>query len=148
MENYNIRQATLADADGLDKCMHKAYSKYSDRIDIKTLPPLNVSYKDEINYFPVWVVEFETQIIAGLILVFDEKEASLANIAIHPDFQGEGLGRLLLEFAEKETLNKGYQELNLATHILFTENVLFYTKQGWMHSGQDENKIYMKKCLK
>ncbi|MHC8515781.1 GNAT family N-acetyltransferase [Sporosarcina sp. ITBMC105] len=147
MINWTIRKADVNDADGFQKCMHKAYLKYSDRIDIQTLPPMNVNYKDEIAFFPVWVVENKHQIIAGLVLVFEEDHASLANIAIEPDFQGKGLGKFLLNFAEQETRNKGYLEMELATHVLFTENVSFYTKQGWILVGQDGTKVYMKKQL-
>lgn len=148
MVNWNIRKADLADADALQKCMHSAYIKYSDRIDTKALPPMTVNYKNEISSFPVWVVEFNNQIIAGLVLVFEDEYASLANIAINPDFQGKGLGKFLLNFAEQEASNNGYSEIQLATHILFTENVLFYTKQGWTLVDQDETKVYMKKRLK
>ncbi|AXI00815.1 GNAT family N-acetyltransferase [Sporosarcina sp. PTS2304] len=148
MISWNIRKADLNDAGELQKCMHKAYLKYSDRINIKTLPPMNVNYKDEIASFPVWIVEFNNQIIAGLVLVFEEDYASLANIAIDPDFQAKGLGKFLLKFAEQETRSKGYTEMKLATHVLFTENVLFYNKQGWILVDQDETKVYMKKYLK
>ncbi|MHA0857913.1 GNAT family N-acetyltransferase [Paenibacillus sp. CMAA1364] len=148
MISWNVRKADLKDAAELQKCMHSAYSKYSDRINIKDLPPMKVNYKDEISSFPVWVVEFNNQIIAGLVLMFKEDYASLANIAIDPEFQAKGLGKFLLNFAEQETINKGYSEIKLATHVLFTENVLFYNKQGWVLVGQDETRLYLKKKLK
>ncbi|ALS78434.1 hypothetical protein AUO94_07045 [Planococcus kocurii] len=148
MTSWNIRKATLTDADELQKCMHSAYLKYSDRININNLPPMNVDYKDEIAFFPVWVVEFNNQLIAGLVLVLEEDYASLANIAIDPGFQAKGLGKFLLNFAEQEIRNRGYSEMKLATHVLFTENVLFYQKRGWVIVDQDETKVYMKKYLK
>jgi len=148
MNNWNIRKANLKDADELQKCMHSAYLKYSDRINVKNLPPMNINYKDEIAHFPVWVVEFNNQMIAGLVLVFEGNSALLANIAINPNFQSKGLGNFLLNFAEQETLKRGYSEIKLATHVLFTENVLFYKKQGWVLVDQDETKVYMKKDLK
>lgn len=148
MINWNIRKAELTDADELQKCMHLAYSEYEDRINVETLPPLNVDYEDEISSFPVWVVEFDNNIIAGLILLFKEDYASLANIAIHPDYQGKGLGKFLLNFAEKEAITKEYSEIHLATHALFTENVLIYKKLGWIVFDQDETKVYMKKYIK
>ncbi|MDP4550641.1 GNAT family N-acetyltransferase [Alkalihalobacillus macyae] len=148
MINWHIRKAELKDADELQECMLLAYSEYEDRINVETLPPLNVDYKDEISSFPVWVVEVNNNVIAGLILSFEEKNASLANIAIHPDFQGKGLGKFLLNFAEKEAITKGYSDIHLATHALFTENVLIYNKLGWVVLDQDETKVYMKKYLR
>ncbi|MGM8212715.1 GNAT family N-acetyltransferase [Virgibacillus sp. W0430] len=147
MDKYAIRKAKLTDAESLEQCMHSAYSKYADRVNVETLPPMRVNYKDEIASFPVWVVEYNTNIIAGVIIVFEKEHASLANIAIHPDYQDKGLGKALLSFVENEVVKKGYSEINLTTHILFTENVLFYKKQGWIQVGNDETKMYMKKYL-
>ncbi len=147
MGSFNIRKADVNDANELQTCMHLAYSVYVDRMNVETLPPMQVDYQEEIEHYPVWIIEFNGQIIAGLILVFEDDYASLANIARHPDFQVNGLGKTLLHFAEKEATNRGYAEINLTTHKLFIENVAFYHKQGWTKVDQDQTKIYIKKYL-
>lgn len=93
VDQYNIRKAELKDAHALNECIYTAYSKYKDRVMLETLPPLQVDYKNEIAKYPVWVIEHNHQIVAGLIMTFSKNTANLSNIAIHPDFQGNGLGK-------------------------------------------------------
>jgi len=145
MNNWNIRKATVKDVNDVEKCMHLAYLKYKDRLDVEKLPPMHVDYKEEILSYPVWVVEVNNQIAGGIVLVFEQDYASIANIALHPEFQGKGIGKFLMDFAEKEAIRRGYTEINLATHILLTENVEFYKRLGWIQVNQDDTKIYMKK---
>ncbi len=47
-------------------------------------------------------------------MMFEKNSASIANIAIHPDFQGQGLGGGLMKFAKTKEKDKGYSELRLA----------------------------------
>lgn len=145
MGKYKVRAAVSTDAAALQRCMYAAYSRYEDRVDVSALPPMQADYREEIDGYPVWVIEHQGQVVAGLIMVFEEKDATLANIAVHPDFQGEGLGKALMDVAEEEARNRGYSELSLATHRLFSENVAYYRRQGWVQTGHNATKIWMKK---
>ena len=127
--------------------MDRAYTKYVDRLDGKRLPPMDVDYEEEIAAFPVWVAESENEIVGGLIVMFEDDYMTIANVAVHPDFQGNGLGRGLLDFAESEAQRRGYAEIRLATHVLLTENVSFYRHLGWSEIGRDDTRIYMKKNI-
>ena len=96
----------------------------------KRLPPMDVNYSDEIRSYPSWVAVFGGKVVGGLFMMFEKNSASIANIAIHPDFQGQGLGGGLMKFAETKAKDKGYSELRLATHILLIENVSLYLYLG------------------
>ena len=63
---------------------------------------------------------------------------TIANVAVHPEFQGQGLGRGLLELGEAEAKRLGYSELCLATHLLLAENLSLYTHLGWSETGRDQ----------
>lgn len=142
---WNIRKGTIDDAKSLKSCMIIAYSKYLNRLNGKTLPPMDIDYEEEIASFPVWVAEFDKEIVGGLILMFEDKYTTIANVAVHPDFQGKGLGRGLMNFAECEAKCRGYSEIRLATHVLLTENISFYLNLGWIEIGRDDTRVYMKK---
>lgn len=146
-KNYIIRDASIEDAAGLNVCMNSAYSKYLDRLSKEQLPPMNINYKDEIELFPVWVAENDGEIVGGLILVFEEDYGAIANVAVRPDFQGYGLGKALLEFAQLIFEDKGYKEMRLATHVLLSENISYYSYLGWEEIDRDENRVYMKKMI-
>jgi N-acetylglutamate synthase-like GNAT family acetyltransferase len=127
--------------------MQLAYSSYIEEMGIR-LPPLDVDYSTEIQNYPTWVVESEGEIVAGLIVVFEEEYASVANIAVRPDMQGQGLGRELLQHAETISTEKAYTEIRLATHIRLVDNISLYKHLGWIEFDRDEYRIYMKKSLK
>ncbi len=147
MKNWKIREANINDENGLKECMISAYTSYVERLKGAFLPPLEADYKEEILNFPVWVVEENNVIIGGLVLFFEKEKASILNVAVHPKAQGRGLGKFLINFAEKEAIKNECVKINLATHILLTENILFYEKLGFEVTDSDENKIYMMKNL-
>ena len=147
MEKWRIRDAIPADAKSLKICMESAYSVYKDRLDPNSLPPLNADYSTEIRNYPAWVVELDNEIIGGLIMTFDDGRASIANIAVKPNFQGQGIGVALMRFAESKAKDQGFSELQLATHKLLDENVLFYEHRGWTQTDQDASKVFMKKTI-
>lgn len=111
------------------------------------LPPMDVDYRSEIEAFPTWVVDIEGEIAGGLIMAFEGDHASIANVAVHPTFQGRGVGGGLMRFAESEAKTRGYSDLRLATHVLLTENVALYLHLGWTEIERDGVRVFMKKTL-
>ena len=146
-KSWTIRKAKISDAEALTSCMQAAYNIYLSRLDGVALPPMIVDYEEEIRSYPVWIAESDKLLIGGLILMAEDKYMTIANIAVHPEFQGNGLGRGLMEFGEKQAKQKGYSEVRLATHILLTENLSLYTHFGWSEIGRDESRIFMKKDI-
>jgi len=146
-QESHIRKAVSDDSEGLQTCMNSAYSGYLERLNGNRLPPMDVDYADEIRNYPTWVFVVNSQIAGGVILAFEDRYASLANIAVHPKYQGLGIGRQLMNFAESMATKKNYSEIRLATHNLLTENVSLYTHLGWVEYDRDDMKVYMKKRI-
>lgn len=144
---WKIRQAKAEDSAGLKACMEAAYAGYLERMDGQRLPPMDVDYLSEIKNYPTWVVESGGAIIGGLIMVFEDDHASLANIAVDPSYQGQGIGGGLIDFAESIAKEKRYSTLQLATHILLTENISLYRHLGWVETARDGAKVYMEKSI-
>lgn len=145
--SWTIRKAVVSDAKALAECMHSAYLIYESRLGGKTLPPMTVDYEEEIRSYPVWVAESDGNLVGGLILMPEDDCMTIANVAVHPQFQGHGLGRGLMALGEAEAKQQGYSELCLATHILLTENISLYTHLGWSETGRDECRVYMRKNI-
>jgi GNAT superfamily N-acetyltransferase len=141
-----LREATLEDAARLRDCMIAAYSGYQERLQGIQLPPLIVDYAAEISNYPTWVADRDGEIVAGLIMTFNSV-AMLSNIAVHPQAQGNGLGRRLLDFAEQQAKEQGFSRMRLATHRLLTENISLYQHFGWELVGQDEERVTMEKSI-
>ena len=145
--SWHIREANVDDADQLKKCMYCAYSVYQARMQGKSLPPMQADYLSEIKNYPSWVVESEGRVLGGLIMMFDDNLATIANIALDPAYQGNGIGGALMKFAEVKAKEAGFTELQLVTHVLLDENLSLYQHLGWVETGRDETRVYMKKEL-
>ena len=143
----HIREATPEDSRSLKNCMDAAYMPYQERMEGVRLPPMDVDYSSEIENYPTWVVESERSILGGLIMVFEDNQASIVNIAIDPKFQGQGIGGDLMNFAESRARENNFSELRLTTHVLLKENISLYRHLGWEETGRDKTRVYMKKKL-
>ena len=146
-ESWTIRKATASDAPALTECMNAAYRGYAERFEGKPLPPMTADYEQEISSYPVWVAESGGVVVGGLVLMPERGHVTIANVAIHPSYQGKGLGRALLTHGEKEAKRAGYTKLRLATHILLVENISLYAHLGWSEVNRDETRVYMEKTF-
>jgi GNAT superfamily N-acetyltransferase len=109
--------------------MVSAYAIFEERLGSVRLPPMNLDYAAEINSYPTWVAVVGRNVVGGLTMVFDDESASIANIAVDPAEQGQGLGGGLIKFAESEAKRRGFSALRLATHVMLTENLSLYRHQ-------------------
>lgn len=125
--------------------MDAAYAHYAARI--ADLPPVSADCAGEIAAFQVWVAEVAGDIVGGLVLVPEDDFMLLANVAVHPDQRGMGLGRAFMTLAEAQAVAQAYRELRLTTHVDMPENVRLYEHLGWQQAGRSGNKISMTKAL-
>jgi len=145
-----IRTGKLSDASAMKSCVEAAYQHYIPRIGKPPGPMLN-DYSEVIRQHQTFVAEQNGQVIGVVVLIQRDAGMLLDNIAVHPDHQGRGLGRRLVEFAESETRKQGYSHLDLYTHELMTENIQIYNRLGYVETHRRlENgyrRIYMQKAL-
>ena len=134
-----IRPATADDAPGLTACIDAAYAPYvAMGLD---LPPVSEGIAADIRDHHVWVAKQSDQIVGGVVLVLGDA-AHLANLAVHPDAGGQGLGQALIATATNAARAAGYDRLYLATHHKMTGTQAFYRRLGWAEAGRDGNKVY------
>lgn len=145
MPGWTIRRAAARDAEALATCMEAAYAPYEKQLG--PLPPLQADYAEEIAGNEVWVAEREGQIIGGLILAPGDGFLTLANVAVHPDSHGKGLGRALIDLAESRASGSGYREIRLNTHVAMADNLSLYTRLGWCERARHGTIVSMKKNL-
>lgn len=129
MRNWTIRRAEHRDANALSSCIDAAYAQYTARI--TDLPPLPANCAEDIAKYQVWVAEFEEDVVGGLVLIPEEDFMRLANVAVHPEHRGTGLGRALIALAETKAVEQGFREMRLNTHVRMPENIQLYTYLGW-----------------
>jgi GNAT superfamily N-acetyltransferase len=146
----NLRRAVPDDARDVARCVHAAYGHYVERIGTQPGPMLD-DYAAVLAREDVHVLERDAR-IAGVVVLMDRDGAMLLdNIAVHPEFQGEGLGDVLLTFAEERVRAKGFAHLDLYTHALMSENIAWYGRRGYAECARVHEKgfhrVYMRKQL-
>lgn len=143
-----LRQATEADLPSIQRVITAAYSTYLSRMG-KPPAPLLRDYGPAIRTGAIWVTGNP---VVGLIVLTQVDDVILIeNVAVHPDQQGSGLGRLLMEFAERQARKRGIQRLALYTNEVMTENQALYAHLGYRVTGRRAedgyHRIYMEKIL-
>lgn len=61
----------------------------------------------------------------------------ILSIAVDPEKQGMGIGRIIMQDVEQDALQKGFAELNLTVHPTNTKAVTFYEGCGWQRVIKD-----------
>lgn len=147
---WTCRRATPQDAEALAGCVIAAYQHYIPRLG-KPPAPMLADYPAAITHCQVWVVDNGGEIIGGLVLIPSGDYLLLDNVAVHPDHQGRGIGRALLELADAQAVAQAYGELRLYTHETMTENIALYTRLGWVETHREQqagyNRVFMRKQL-
>lgn len=89
------------------------------------------------SYLPhseTYIAEFNEKII-GIYVLFpqDQKETiEIKNIAVLPEFQGKGLGKMMLVHAEQISKNMGFRKLRIATANTSIAQLQLYLSRGFM----------------
>ena len=99
----------------------------------------------------VFVIEGDGE-IAGFIVTYPKDNAQfIENVAVHPRFQGQGIGRRMLAFAEAEAFYNDLDKLFLYTNVHMTENLEFYSILGFVETQRITEdgfeRIYFEKRL-
>lgn len=146
-----IRLATAADAHLLDGVAHAAYAKYAPRM-VKAPAPVFYDYAQVVATGQTWALIGDGEVRGMVTLVPNVDHLLFRNLAVLPAFQGKGLGRAALAFAEREAMRLGTPEIRLWTNVHMPENVPFYRSAGFVETHRDEaggySFIYMAKSLR
>ena len=147
---YEIKFAQPQDAEAITNCVDAAYRHYIERMGKKPGPMLD-NYGQMIAEHDVWVIRDDKSVVASLVLMKKDGWLLLDNVAVHPEFQGRGLGKQLCLFAEQRAIEHGFSEIRLYTHETMVENVAIYKKLGYEEFERRHElgfaRIYMRKQL-
>ncbi|MEB2649117.1 GNAT family N-acetyltransferase [Pseudomonas canadensis] len=146
-----MRPATAADVAAIEAIVQAAYSPYIERIGREPGPMLE-DYRQLVQNAGVHVLENAGSVQGFIILLDDGDTLLLDNLAVAPDAQGLGYGRLLMDFAECQALNAGRATIRLYTNEAMNENITLYTRRGYVETHRAEEhglrRVYMTKQLR
>jgi ribosomal protein S18 acetylase RimI-like enzyme len=144
------RRATPADVEAINAVVERAYATYVERMGRRPAP-MDVDYETELREREGWVAVVEGRVVGVLVVHAGRDHLFVHNIAVDPGFQGQGLGRALLELAERRAAELELNELRLLTNELMTENRAMYAHLGWeetdVRSERGYRRVYLRKRL-
>lgn len=150
MNKDDPRPATRDDLHAIEEIVQSAYCQYVARIGQKPLPMLD-DYGALIEQGRVHVIERHGAVQAILVLIPEPDSMLLDNVAVTPAAQGLGLGRGMLEIAERMAVERGYGRIRLYTNEAMTENIALYSRIGYSETHRAAEKgrrrVYMAKKL-
>jgi len=147
---YRIRLARADEAGVIRDLVRGAYAMYVPRMGKEPGPMLD-DYGKRIADGAAFVMEAGGGIAGVLVLLPYDDHLLMDNVAVDPDFQGRGIGKALVAFAEQEAVRRGYGEIRLYTHQTMVENVRMYARLGYEETGRGEqagyDRVFMRKRL-
>jgi ribosomal protein S18 acetylase RimI-like enzyme len=145
-----IRLATPDELPAVEAIVDRAYGHYVERIGRKPGPMVD-DYAALIKNRCVHVFERDKDICGILVLTPLDDAMLLDNVAVDPRFQGTGVGRELIIFAEKTAEAAKYKTMRLYTNEKMTENIALYGRIGFAETNRITekglNRVYMEKQL-
>ena len=135
MAKVRIRPALARDLPEIRSCVRAAYEIYVERIGGEPAPML-ADYDTLVAAGRVHVLELDGRLAGAIVLFPGDGHLFVENIAIDPAFQGCGLGRRLMAFAETAARDLNLSVVRLYTNIHMTENFPFYARLGFVETGR------------
>lgn len=132
-------------------------SRYNELVELRykvLLEPLGLKFLDsfrpeEAKYLHIGCIEsLDNKLVGGLIMApIDNNTIRLMQVAVDTIYQGEGVGRELIAYAEKRAKAAGYSKIVMHA-MLFVVN--FYEKIGFHAEGDvfEEQGITFMKMVK
>ncbi len=127
---YNIRRATKDDKDGILEVSRNIW-------DGEDYVPIVVDKWLDDELGELTVVENEEKKVVGFVKtdILREGEYWLQGIRVHPDFRGEGLGKMMTEYLVNTIKARGYKTMELSTYVEDEGSVHIIEKYGFKRTA-------------
>jgi len=147
----HLRPAHPDDATDLAAVAAAAYARYVPRIGRPPAPML-ADYGQVLATAEVWVADDDGRPVGFAVLAERPGHLLLENVAVHPDRQGQGIGRALLDHAEARARDRDLPQVRLYTHETMTENLAIYRARGYRETVRavedDYRRVHLAKPLR
>jgi GNAT superfamily N-acetyltransferase len=126
----DIRPAAPADADAILNLTRAAYVKWVPLIGREPLP-MQADYQRAVREHAIDLLTVGGALVGLIETALHADHLWIENVAVAPDRQGRGYGRLLLAHAEGRARESGRAEIRLQTNQAFAANLELYAKLGY-----------------
>jgi ribosomal protein S18 acetylase RimI-like enzyme len=139
----DIRLATLEEAGQVAACVCQAFLHYIVRIGKQPAPMLD-DYQALIAQGLVTVAVQGNEIVGVLVLMVKDREFTIETLAVSPQWQGHGFGKMLIFHAEQQAKQQGFMAVLLTTNRLMHESRALYEHRGFVVKSEVEEAGYQR----
>ena len=148
--HLELRPAEPHEAAAIAGLVRAAYARWVPAISREPLP-MRVDYTKALQEHRFDVVAEGDRIVGVIETMQRDDHIWIENVAVAPDAQGSGIGRRLLDHAERLARTAGCFEARLLTNAAFEANVALYRRRGYVVDREEEFlngiTVYMSKKL-
>lgn len=126
----DLRPANPADATAIRDIVRAAYAKWVPAIGREPLP-MRADYEKALREHQFDLAVEGDRIVGMIETMLAGDHLWIENVCVIPQAQGRGIGRLLLEQAERKAVEAGRGEIRLLTNGAFEANVSLYKRHGY-----------------
>lgn len=132
-------------------------SRYEELLNLRykvLLEPLGLKFLDtyrpkEASYLHIGCIEsLDDKLVGGLILApIDDEVIRLMQVAVSAKYQGEGVGKQMVVYAEQRAKEAGFSQIIMHSMLSVVD---FYERMGYHQEGElfEENGITFAKMVK
>lgn len=146
----DLRPANPADATAIRDIVRAAYAKWVPAIGREPLP-MRADYEKALREHQFDLAVEGDRIVGMIETMLAGDHLWIENVCVIPQAQGRGIGRLLLEQAERKAVEAGRGEIRLLTNGAFEANVSLYKRHGYAIDREEPfmngATVYMSKRL-
>jgi ribosomal protein S18 acetylase RimI-like enzyme len=132
-----IRLARADEAAALKALVEAAYARWVPIVGARPLP-MDDDHAARVAAGQAWVFDRDGAIAGLVVLEETATHLLLENVAVAAAYEGTGLGRALIAFAESKAAQRGYREIRLYTNVKMARNIALYGRLGYRHTGEQE----------
>lgn len=129
-----IRKASAVDVPVIKTCAQNAFAVYIERIG-REPAPMVADFAAQVSNGIVFVLGDEAEIFGYVAFYPRNDHIYIENLAVHPQYQGCGIGRQLLAFVEDRARRSGFAAVELCTNQKMYENLKLYPALGYIETG-------------
>jgi RimJ/RimL family protein N-acetyltransferase/N-acetylglutamate synthase-like GNAT family acetyltransferase len=145
-----LRRAGREDAAAFGLLQGAAYAWNRSELGVEPMPLL-MSPEEVLERYETWLLEEAAQLVAALALDPRPDHLLIWSLATDPARQNGGIGRSLLEAAERRARDLGLREIRLFTGAPLRKNIDWYGRRGYAVSRTedlpDRSLVHMTKTI-
>ena len=134
----------------VENCADKAYRKYVVRIG-KAPAPMIADFAEKQSLRQLYVACVADELAGFVVLISEDHHMHLENVAVLPEFAGQGIGRALIGFVEQKARDGGLSRVELYTNEKMSENLALYPKLGYTEIARKQqdgfNRVFFRKSV-